>query len=126
MSITPAEAATIANTATSGEQIDLQGLAYAYAEAAEAAQPWLDVMADIKSKILAAVPVGTHQAGNLTVQVKAGARSLDAKKVEAAYPLAENPLFYKQTLDLNAVKDLVAPIVLEQYMRQNSPSLVIK
>lgn len=106
--------------------VDVEALAAEYANAAAAAQPYLDTMADIKAKLLEALPVGTHPAGPLSVQVKAGARTLDAKKLEAAFPLADNPLFYKQTLDTNAVKQFVAPIVLEQYQRQNAPSLVIK
>lgn len=106
--------------------IDLEALALEYAAAAEAAQPFLDKMADIKARLLEALPLGSYQAGPLTVQVKAGARTLDAKKLEAAYPLADNPLFYKATLDTAAVKNLVAPIVLEQYMRQNQTSVVIK
>lgn len=121
---TPAETAKQAQAAA--ETLDVQGLALAYADAAANAQPWLDAMADIKAKLLEALPVGTHPAGPLSVQVKAGARTLDAKKLEAAFPLADNPLFYKQTLDTNAVKQFVAPVVLEQYQRQNAPSLVIK
>lgn len=123
---------TISTPAETAPQVEapaadtIEALALAYADAAANAQPWLDAMVDIKAKLLEALPVGTHPAGPLSVQVKAGARTLDAKKLEAAFPLADNPLFYKQTLDTNAVKQFVAPIVLEQYQRQNAPSLVIK
>lgn len=112
--------------ATEDQGVDVEALAAEYANAAAAAQPYLDAMADIKARLLGALPVGTHPAGPLTVQVKAGARTLDTKKLEQAYPLVDNPLFYKQTLDTNAVKQFVAPVVLEQFQRQNAPSLVIK
>ncbi|WP_104087948.1 hypothetical protein [Arthrobacter sp. GMC3] len=113
------------NPAT-GELTAVEAMAVQYANAAAAAQPFLDSMADIKAKLLEALPIGNHAAGPLIVTIKAGAKVLDTKKLEAAYPQAENPLFYKSAFDTTAVKKFVAPAVLEVYTRQNASSVVIK
>jgi hypothetical protein len=69
--------------------------------------------------------VGTHEAGAWSVQVRPS-RRLDAKAVEAAYPVAQNPELYKPAIDTAAIKDHIAPKDLDQFYVENRPSIVVK
>ena len=50
---------------------------------------------NLKSLILDSHPVGTYQAGNLKVQVKPGARRINAGTFEKAYPATKYPGAYQ-------------------------------
>lgn len=50
---------------------------------------------------------GTHQAGPYKVTVTRP-RRLDAKKIEAAFPVAKHPEFYKRAVDTAAFKKAIA------------------
>ena len=49
----------------------------------------------MKARILDSHPVGTYQAGNLKVQVKPGARRINAGTFEEAYPATKYPGAYQ-------------------------------
>lgn len=69
--------------------------------------------------------VGTHAAGRWSVQVRSS-RRLDARAVEAAYPVAQHPELYKPAIDTTALKDHIAPVDLDQFYVDNRPSIVVK
>lgn len=81
---------------------------------------------DLKTQILVSHPhPGSYTAGALTVTVKTGARRLDARKLEKAYPADKYPSLYKQTLDTKAVRDQFAPNALTDYQTAGTPTVVV-
>ncbi|RSX53965.1 hypothetical protein D2E25_0271 [Bifidobacterium goeldii] len=80
----------------------------------------------IKQQILVSHPTpGTYEAGALTVTVKNGARRLDARKLEKAYPADKYPQLYKNALDTKMVRQQFAPAALEAYQTASSPTVVV-
>lgn len=76
---------------------------------------------------LAHLDVGTHEIGAWKVQVQAPRRTLNKTRVAAAFPAEQYPSMYSMQLDPKAVKQQVAPTVLEQYMETaTSPVIVLK
>lgn len=76
---------------------------------------------------LAKLDTGTHQLGDYKIQVQAPRRTLNKQKLAAAFPADQYPTMYSLQLDTKAVKDQVAPTVLNQYMdTATSPVVVLK
>ena len=100
-------------------------LADKYLHAAELAEYWTSEVKAIKER-LATLPVGKHEAGEHLVTVRAGAKRVDAKAIEAAKPKDQFPLLYKPVFDLNAAKNLIAPIELDFYKVQGAPVVSVK
>lgn len=49
----------------------------------------------LEAELLDRYPVGRQTAGEYTLTITAGRRSLDPRKFEAAYPVSDNPTFYE-------------------------------
>ena len=81
---------------------------------------------DLKSGIIEAYPAGSYPAGDLTIQVRAGARRLDARALEKQFPAADYPQLYRQSLDTKAVRAGFAPTALERYTTAGKPTVTIK
>jgi len=93
---------------------------------AEAAEQIDERRKTIKAILIDQLPIGTHDIGEHTVQVRAGARRLDPAKVAANHPFEQNPELYKNTLDTTAVKHHIAPAELDGYKTDGTPTVVVK
>lgn len=82
--------------------------------------------AEIDAQLRAALDVGTHDAGPYKVQVRAGARRLNTTRFEAAFPVTQNPQFYKPRLDTAAVREHIAPSQLADFYDVGKPVVTIK
>ena len=80
----------------------------------------------LKTRILDAWPVGSYEAGDLKVQVKAGSQRLDAKRFMQAYPAAEHPSLYKVSPDAAAARKALGGLALEPLMKRDKSSVVVK
>lgn len=69
---------------------------------------------------------GNYAAGEFTVQVKAGAKRLNEKVFTERFSVARYPQFYAPKVDINAIREYMAPIELERFMTQNKPSVGVK
>ena len=49
----------------------------------------------LEAELLDRYPVGRQTAGEYTLTITAGRRSLDPRKFEAAYPVSDNPTYYE-------------------------------
>lgn len=49
----------------------------------------------LEAELLDRYPIGRQTAGEYTLTITAGRRSLDPRKFEAAYPVSDNPTFYE-------------------------------
>ena len=49
----------------------------------------------LEAELLDRYPVGRQTAGEYTLTITAGRRSLDPRKFEDAYPVSDNPTFYE-------------------------------
>lgn len=105
--------------------LNVPELAEKYLHAAELAEYWAAEVKAIKEQ-LATLPVGKHEAGERLVTVRAGAKRVDAKAIEAAKPKDQFPLLYKPVFDLDAAKNLIAPIELDFYKVQGAPVVLVK
>lgn len=85
-----------------------------------------DEIDDIKARILKARQPGTYQAGDLEVQVRAGAARLDSTRFQKAFPAKEHPTFYKLALNTPAIKKAISEDDLAAYQTQGKPSVVVK
>lgn len=72
----------------------------------------------LKTLILDSHPAGTYQAGSLKVQVKPGARRLDVRRFERAWPASEHP-------ELWEVKPLSLSKIIEQIGRQGVADCIV-
>ena len=106
-------------------ELNVPELAEKYVHAAELAEYWAAEVKAIKEQ-LATLPVGKHEAGEHLVTVRAGAKRVDAKAIEAAKPKDQFPLLYKPVFDLDAAKNLIAPIELDFYKVQGAPVVLVK
>lgn len=76
---------------------------------------------------LSKLDVGTHQVGAFKVQVQAPRRTLNKTKLAGAFPADQYPTMYSMQLDTKAVKQQVAPTVLDQYMdTAPTPTVILK
>lgn len=105
--------------------LNVPELAEKYLHAAELAEYWANEAKAIKEQ-LSTLPVGKHEAGDHLVTVRAGARRIDAKAFEAAKPMDEFPMLYKPVFDLDAAKNLIAPVELDFYKVQGAPVVLVK
>lgn len=105
--------------------LNVPELAEKYLHADGLAKYWAAEAKALK-EVLAALPIGKHEAGEHLVTVRAGSKLVDAKAVEAAKPKNEYPLLYKTVFDLDAAKNLIAPIELEFYKVQGNPVVTVK
>lgn len=72
---------------------------------------------NLKSLILDSHPVGTYQAGNLKVQVKPGARRINAGTFEKAYQLRPRPL--------SQLEKLLTSDAVADYAMSGKPMVVV-
>ncbi len=105
--------------------LNVPELAEKYLHANELAEYWTSEAKAIKER-LATLPIGKHQAGDHLVTVRAGSKRVDAKAIEAAKPKDEFPMLYKPVFDLDAAKNLIAPIELDFYKVQGAPVVLVK
>ena len=76
---------------------------------------------------LSKLDTGTHQLGDSKIQVQAPRRTLNKQKLTAAFPADQYPTMYSLQLDTKAVKDQVAPTILNQYMdTASAPTVILK
>ncbi|KFI50591.1 hypothetical protein [Bifidobacterium callitrichos] len=80
----------------------------------------------LKAQILENWPVGSYEAGDLKVQVKAGSQRLDAKRFAQTYPAANNPKLYKVAPDVSAARRALGEDALADLMRRDKASVVVK
>jgi hypothetical protein len=92
-----------------------------YARHQAAAQPHLEAMDRIKERLRELYDYGSHQAGNLTVQIARGA-SFDASAFTRQYPPELNPTFYKAVPDSKAIPENLR----EHFMKQGTARVTIK
>lgn len=78
---------------------------------------------ELREQILTHLPDG-GPVGNHKVTVSRP-RTVDWKKVEASFPAEAYPQIWK-ALDRDAVKQFVAPAVLEDFMVESSPRMTVK
>ncbi|KAB1647496.1 hypothetical protein F8O06_02850 [Pseudoclavibacter sp. CFCC 14310] len=67
----------------------------------------------------------TDLVAGFKVRIQQGARRIDAKKIEKAYPAAQYPGLYAAKLDTAAVKKQFAPAALEAFQTQSAPTVHI-
>ncbi len=102
----------------------LEKLAQEYAERTAAVSKETERIAEIKA-IFLTLGEGKHAAGTFRINIKPGSKVLDSKKLTAAFPVTQFPHLYKGVIDTAAVKQHVAPADLDQYKRQNQPSVEV-
>lgn len=110
---------------TDAPALNVPELAEKFLHAAELAEYWTAEAKAIKEQ-LATLPIGKHTAGDHLVTVRAGSKRVDAKAIEAAKPKDEFPMLYKPVFDLDAAKNLIAPIELDFYKVQGNPVVTVK
>ena len=81
---------------------------------------------NLKSLILDSHPVGTYQAGNLKVQVKPGARRINAGTFEKAYPATKYPGAYQlKPRPLSQLEKLLTSDAVADYAMSGKPMVVV-
>jgi len=113
-------------TGESTEEFNVTAIAAEIAAAESIAEHWANVIKALKEQLLANLPVGSHEAGPLTVQIRAGANRFDAAAAAEAYPIEDFSTLYKQAFDVDAFKQFVAPVVVDRFKKPGKPSVVIK
>lgn len=93
--------------------VDIEMLAAEEVDLAERAALISARRDEIRQTLREALSVGTHQAGEYKVIVRAGARRVDTSAVAKTYPVEARPELYRQTVDLSAVRRHIAPADLE-------------
>ena len=80
---------------------------------------------NLKSLILDSHPVGTYLAGNLKVQVKPGARRINAGTFEKAYPATKYPGAYQlRPRPLSQLERLLTADAVADYAVSGKPTVV--
>lgn len=79
---------------------------------------------ELRDQILTTLPDG-GTVGDHKVTVSRP-KSVDWAKVEASFPADVYPQIYGQALDRDAVKNFVAPAVLNDYTTEGSPRVTVK
>lgn len=81
---------------------------------------------DLKARILDSHPAGTYQAGNLKVQVKPGARRINAGTFEKAYPATKYPGAYQlKPRPLSQLEKLLSADAVADYAMSGKPMVVV-
>ena len=81
---------------------------------------------ELKARILDSHPVGTYQAGNLKVQVKPGARRINAGTFEEAYPATKYPGAYQlRPRPLSQLEKLLSADAVADYAMSGKPMVVV-
>lgn len=81
---------------------------------------------DLKARILDSHPAGTYQAGNLKVQVKPGARRINAGTFEKAYPATKYPGAYQlKPRPLSQLEKLLTSDAVADYAMSGKPTVVV-
>ena len=81
---------------------------------------------ELKARILDSHPVGTYQAGNLKVQVKPGARRINAGTFEKAYPATKYPGAYQlRPRPLSQLEKLLSADAVADYAMSGKPTVVV-
>ena len=79
-----------------------------------------------KARILDSHPAGTYQAGNLKVQVKPGARRINAGTFEKAYPATKYPGAYQlRPRPLSQLEKLLSADAVAGYAMSGKPTVVV-
>ena len=68
---------------------------------------------------------GTHEHAHARIMISRRG-TLDAKKLETAFPAEQYPQLYTQKLSTDDVKKQFAPAALEQYKSYSAPSVTIR
>ncbi|WP_263121150.1 hypothetical protein [Cellulomonas sp. RIT-PI-Y] len=111
---------------TGEDLLQLDQLAAELAKREESIAADKERVEEIKATLRRRLGVGTHNTGAHSVQVRAGARRLNATRVAAAFPVVEHPELYKPTLDTAAVKAHIAPVALTEFQDEGTPTVVVK
>lgn len=85
-----------------------------------------DEKKQIDERLLEGREAGTYDAGDWTLQIKAGARRLDEKRFTERFPVTQYPALYAPKPDTAAIKEYFAPIELEKFQVQNKSSVGVK
>lgn len=80
----------------------------------------------IKEQILKKYESGSYAAGALTVQVREGAKRLNAEKFMKAYPAARHARFYELKPKMSAIREEVPPAALASFQTASKPSVVVQ
>ncbi|WP_415447439.1 hypothetical protein [Bifidobacterium aquikefiri] len=84
-----------------------------------------DEVANIKNTILDQWQPGKYDAGSLTVQVKEGAKTINASKFTKTFPPTEYPDLYKLAPDSKEARKQLGEQQLAPVMTSRKPSVVI-
>ncbi len=79
----------------------------------------------IDERLREAFDFGNNDAGEWTVQVQHN-RRLNTAAIEAAFPVAQFPHLYRPAVDTAAVKENLAPVVLDQYYSEGTAKILVK
>lgn len=105
--------------------MELKELAAAYASVNAKIEELTEVKESIKQQIIdAAGDFGTYEVGGLKVVVRHN-RRLDPARFIAAYPPALHPSWFKATPDTTAIKQHLAPDVLDSFYNEGAPAVVV-
>lgn len=121
----PGAAATDLTPEQARDLLELEQLAAEEAKLAADAAAIAERRETIKAILRDRLPVGTHDVAGYKVQVKAGARRLNSKRLTAAYPFDRAPELYSVALDTAKVKDHVAPAHLIDFYDAGAPTVVV-
>lgn len=81
---------------------------------------------ELKARILDSHPAGTYQAGSLKVQVKPGARRINAGTFEKAYPATKYPGAYQlRPRPLSQLEKLLTADAVADYAMSGKPTVVV-
>lgn len=69
--------------------------------------------------------LAANGAGGVQISVQAW-RKRDDGAFQDDHPFEKNPELYKFVLDTEAIKNEIAPVDLEPYMRQQTPKVIVK
>lgn len=114
-------------TAPTADQIaELEQLAMHRAKIAEEVKNLEEIRKEYDEKIAALAGEGTTKAGAYKVTVTVPKR-LDAKKLEAAFPVAQHPELYKRAIDTTKAKAAaeLGQFTLSDYQTAGSPTVRI-
>lgn len=81
-------------------------------------------LAEIDDQIRA-LGIGTHDAGEWTVQVQTN-RRLNTSLLEQRYPVAQHPELYKPAINTAEVKKRIAAIDLEDFYTESAPKVLVR
>lgn len=107
------------------EKVDDEQLVLEYAKLAETAEQIETRRKEIRTLLAHRYNVGTHHlAGHQVVVTRPG--RLDPAAIAAAFPVTANPHLYKPVVDLDAVKDAIAPADLEAFKKYGAKVVTLR